>query len=146
MALPPRQYKELYGILKDSETVRKDIILELYSKGLISENEYEQIIEKERKKTSDEVVQDLLKMIRAIFKSAPEKSEEVLEIMGKEMLLKNAVQNIRKRKESFENSDMPSKKSRIDDCELSSEPMIGITEGITHSQGIHFYTTTLACY
>ena len=95
------QYKLLFDILKDSKGTRKDLMLELFSKKLISEYQYDLITEKEVKSTSDEVADDILKMIRTIFKALPEKSEEVLNIMEKDILLKNIVHNIRKEYQSL---------------------------------------------
>ena len=132
------QYKYLFDILKNSEERRKRLTRELYSKKLISQSEFDQItFDKERKSSSNEVVEDLLKIILTICKPAPENIEKVLGIMEDDALLENVVKNMRKRSQDKCEASIPSKKAKVDDTlvsESSSQLMAEI-----HSQGIHYH-------
>ena len=88
------QHLELHDVLKTCTTTRGALTRKLYVKSIVPRHFYEALCDKESKSSADDVTTELLKEIRLVFSR---KSEEILEIMETELLLKEIAQEIRRR-------------------------------------------------
>ena len=82
---------ELYRILIDSETSRRLVAIELYSKNVLSQREYDKVKETEILHGADRSTDEILKKIVSCLTVEPAKADTLLKLLGKEVLLKPVV-------------------------------------------------------
>ena len=82
------QYSELYKTLVKADTSRRLVATDLYSKNIITEHEHDKIKEVEKLHGADESTEEILKRIKTHLGVFPTKISKVLEVLGREELLK----------------------------------------------------------
>ena len=81
------QYSELYRTLVKTDTSRRLIATDLYSKNIVSQREHDKIKEIEKLHGADESTDEILKRIETHLSIFPTNIGKVLEVLGREEVL-----------------------------------------------------------
>ena len=81
------QYSELYRALVNTDTSRRLVATDLYSKNIVSQHEHCKIKQLEKSHDAELATDEILKIIETHLKYFPTNISKVLEVLGREEVL-----------------------------------------------------------